>query len=108
MKKRSSIITPPPDMEGQGMIMQGNAAIELSDEEKHKAMLKLIRKGAPSIPAEQKEAMESEDPVVKSTLRMKKSLGERVEMAAKARTIKTSGNNWITEAILEKLKKEGY
>ena len=54
MKKRSSVITPPPDMEGQGMT-QGNAAVELSEDEKHTAMLKLIRKGAPSVPVEQKK-----------------------------------------------------
>jgi hypothetical protein len=107
MKKKSSIITPPPALEGEGTTM-GNVAVDLSEEERHVAMLKLIRKGAPSVPVEQKKAMESEDPVVKSTLRMKKSIGERIEMAAKARSLKTSANNWITEAILDKLKKEGF
>jgi hypothetical protein len=42
------------------------------------------------------------------TLRVRKSLIERVEGASKERPLKTPANTWITEAILEKLKKEGF
>jgi hypothetical protein len=107
MKKRSSVITPPPNMEaGQGG--EGNLAISITDEEKKDALLKLIRRGAPSVPPKEKEDEEEVDPRIKLTLRIKKSVIERLEMASKDRPLKTPANTWITEAILEKLKKESF
>lgn len=105
MKKKSSIITRPPSMEG-GEGMEGN--LSLNEDDKKDALIKLIRKGAPSVPIKEKEVEEGEeDPRVKVTVRIKKSLVERLEMASKERPLKTPVNTWITEAILDKLKKEG-
>lgn len=106
MRKKSSIITPPPSMEG-GQGTEDNLA--LNDEDKKDALIKLIRKGAPSVPIKDKEIEEGEeDPRTKITVRIKKSLVERLEMASKERPLKTPANTWITEAIIEKLKKEGF
>lgn len=104
MKKKSSVITPPPAIEEeQGT--EGNLAI--SEDERRDALLKLIRKGAPSVPP--KETEESAvDERVKLTLRFKKSILERIEAAAADRPLKTPVNTWVSEAILDKLKKEGF
>ena len=104
-KKRSSVITPPPSIEiGQGS--EGNLA--LNTEEKKDELIKLVRKGAPSVPVKEKEiGEEDDDPRAKLSVRVKKSIVERLEAAARARPLKTPVNTWITEAILEKLKKEG-
>ncbi len=83
--------------------------LALNDDEKKDALIKLIRKGAPSVPIKEKEIEEGEeDPRVKLSVRMKKSLVERIEMASRERSLKTPANTWITEAVLEKLKKEGF
>lgn len=106
MKKKSSVITPPPSMDvGQGI--EENLA--LNEEERKDALIKLIRKGAPSVPVKEKEIGEGdEDPRTKVTIRIKTSLVERLEIAAKERPLKTPVNTWITEAILAQLKKEGF
>jgi hypothetical protein len=107
MKKKSSIITRPPNMDGeQGS--EGNLAVVVNKEQNKEALIKLIRKGAPSVPLPEKDEIENEDPRIKLTLRVRKSLIERVEGASKERPLKTPANTWITEAILEKLKKEGF
>lgn len=91
---------------GQGS--EGNLAVTVTEEQNKEALLKLIRKGAPSVPTKEKEDEEDVDPRIKLTLRIKKSVIERLEMASKERPLKTPANTWITEAILEKLKKEGF
>jgi hypothetical protein len=106
MKKKSSVITPPPNMEaGQGS--EGNLAVSITDEEKKDALLKLIRKGAPSVPIQQEEEEHLSDRV-RFSIRMARTLLERLTRAADDRDFKTPANTWITEAILEKLKKEGF
>ena len=91
---------------GQGS--EGNLAVVVNEEQNKEALLKLIRKGAPSVAPQEKDDEEEIDPRVKVTLRIKKSVTERLEMASKERPLKTPANTWITEAILEKLKKEGF
>jgi len=105
MKNKSSVITPPPIMEmGQG----SDGTPVLSENEKKDALIKLIRKGAPSVPVKEKEEGEAdEDPRIKVTIRIKKSIVDRFEAAVRERPLKTPANTWITEAIIEKLKKEG-
>jgi len=93
-------------MEG-GQGAEGNLA--LNDEDKKDALIKLVRKGAPSVPLKEKEDDAAEDdPRTKVTIRIKKSVIERFEMATRERPLKTPVNTWITEAILDKLKKEGF
>ena len=89
--------------QGSGESLEDN----LSGEQKKEALLKLIRKGAPSVPAREKDE-EEEDPRVKLTLRIRKSFIGRLEKASKEKLFKTPVNSWVTEAILEKLKKEGF
>ena len=103
MKKKSSVITPPPNMEAeQGS--EGNLA--LSDDQRKDALLKLIRKGAPSVPREEVSADISTR--ARFSLRIKRDLLERVEQAAKGRAVETPVNTWLIEAIIDKLKKEGF
>jgi len=93
-------------MEG-GQGAEGNLA--LNDEDKKDALIKLVRKGAPSVPLKEKEDdVAEDDPRTKVTIRIKKSIIERFEMATRERPLKTPVNTWITEAILDKLKKEGF
>ena len=79
----------------------------LSAEQKKEGLLKLIRKGAPSVPSRE-TVEEEEDPRVKLTIRIRKSFIERMEKASKEKLLKTSVNTWATEAMLEKLKREGF
>jgi hypothetical protein len=87
---------------------EGNLAVVVNEEQNKEALLKLIRKGAPSVPLPEKDEEEELDPRINLIMRLKKSVSERVKMAAKERPFKTPANTWITEAILEKLKKEGF
>lgn len=100
-KRRQSIITPPPVIP-----VDSQAAPMLSDEDKEEGLLKLIRKGAPSVPKE--EVKSDAEKEVKFTLRFQQSMAERVKRAAAGRPIPTSINRWWLEAGLEKLKKEGF
>jgi predicted HicB family RNase H-like nuclease len=103
MKKKSSVITPPPQMEPE----QGSdGSLALNEQEKKEALLKLIRKGAPSVPVPQ-EAISEENERVRFSIRIPRGLLERVTQAAESRDLKTPVNTWITEAILSQLKKEG-
>ena len=107
MKKKSSIITPPPKIEeGQGS--EGNLA--LSEDQKRDALIKLVRKGAPSVPQESEgEDIPSER--ARFSVRVHRSILERVTIAAKntakKRQTEFPVNSWITEAILAQLKKVG-
>jgi hypothetical protein len=103
MKKRSSIITPPPPMEPEQGTVGGLA---LSDQETKEGLLKLIRKGAPSVP-QKEEATSDENERTRFSLRIAKGLLERVTEAAESRDVRTPVNTWITEAIIAQLKREG-
>ena len=79
---------------------------DLSEDQRKDALLKLIRKGAPSVPPKEKESTASERSRI--TLRLQSKLMERIEKSLDDRIAETPVNTWITEAIVEKLKKEGY
>lgn len=98
-KKQQSTIARLPEQGG------GNAAIDLSDKERDAALLALIKKGGKSA----RPAEDSDHPVERRlSLRIPDDVAERIKEAAKARPIKTSRHTWIVEAILDKLKKEGF
>ena len=101
--KKSSIITPPPVEVGQGS--EGNLA--LSEEQRREQLLKLIRKGAPSVPPKEGDARKR-DERIQVLLRFPSSVVERVKRAASEREVKIPVNTWITEAIISQLKKEGF
>lgn len=87
---------------GQGD--EGNLA--LNDDENKEALLKFIKKGAPSIPPKEREGKESGERM-QYPLRIPIAFFERIKRAALRRDLKTPVNTWITEAILAQLKKEG-
>ena len=90
-------------MEGQGT--EGNLA--LNEEDKKEALIKLVRKGAPSVP--QKEAREGDlNERVRFSMRITQGLLERINRAVNDRDLKIPINTWLTEAILMQLKKEGF
>lgn len=98
-KKKQSTIARLPDQGG------GNIAPNLNDKEKDAALLALIKKGGRSA-----RPLEDEDQVQEKriSLRIPEDVAERIKQAAKARPIKTPSHTWIVEAVLEKLKKEGF
>ncbi|HMV98606.1 MAG TPA: hypothetical protein PKE58_00560 [Acidobacteriota bacterium] len=63
----------------------------------------VINKGG-SAPKQSNE----EQKIVQALLRLKPALLERVEAAAAARPVYTSRHSWMVEALLEKLKREGF
>ena len=103
-KKRSSVITPPPVMEPNATIDGGTSVAEAVRQEQ---LIKLIRKGAPSVPPAERSTDEA-NRRVKVSLRLQKSLVRRYTEAAAQRLPAIPGNSWIIEAIIEKLKKDGY
>jgi predicted HicB family RNase H-like nuclease len=103
MKKKSSVITPPPQIDTEQGIEEG---ISLSEQDKKDALIKLIRKGAPSVPVRE-EAASDENERVRFSVRISRGLLERITGAADNRDVKTPVNTWITEALLAQLKKEG-
>ena len=91
-------------MEG-GEGSEGNLA--LSSSENKEALIKLIRKGAPSVaPAEKADRQRNER--AQFPLRVPITVLERATNAAAGRDVRTPVNTWITEAILAQLKKEGF
>jgi hypothetical protein len=103
MKKKSSVITRPPTTEEEGI----NAEAELTEQGRHEALLKLIRKGAPSVPPKEiKSSFANER--TQFPLRAPSPIFQRVNLAVAARDIPTPINSWIIEAILAQLKREGY
>jgi len=79
----------------------------ISEKEKDVALLALIKKGGRS--ARQEEDLELEKiPEKRLSLRVSEDVVERVKQAAHARPVKTPSHTWIVEAILEKLRKEGF
>jgi hypothetical protein len=104
MKNKSAVTRPPiPTEEAAG---QGTENL-LTDSQRQEQLLRLIRKGAPSVPKPDTFEDDEEAPV-KFTLRYPRSVSERIEEAKKDRPVNTPVNTWIIEAILEKLKKEGF
>ena len=96
MRKKSSVITPLPFRDEKQGCEELPIAETLSEGERKEALLKLIRKGAPSIPAKDSQGVH-----------ITQTLLERVRRAAANRPLKTPVNTWITEAVLLQLKKEG-
>lgn len=104
MKRKSSVITPPPQMdEGQG----GDIVSMLNEDQRKEALIKLVRKGAPSVPPKDQEEREGKKRL-KYTLRITSGLMERINRAASNRDIMTPVNTWVTDAITLALKKEGF
>lgn len=100
-KKKTSTIARLPDVIGEG------SAPKVSDRERDAALLALIKKGGRS--ARPEEDLEEEKiPEKRISLRIPEDIAERVKQAAQARPVKTPSHTWIVEAILEKLKKEGF
>jgi len=83
----------------------GNLSSNFKDKEKDTALLALIKKGGRSA-----RPLDDEDQVQEKriSLRLPEDVAERIKQAAKARAIKTPSHTWIVEAVLEKLKKEGF
>ncbi len=83
----------------------GNLSSNFNDKEKDTALLALIKKGGRSA-----RTLDDEDQVQEKriSLRLPEDVAERIKQAAKARAIKTPSHTWIVEAVLEKLKKEGF
>ena len=83
----------------------GNLSSNFNDKEKDTALLALIKKGGRSA-----RPLDDEDQVQEKriSLRLPEDVAERIKQAAKARAIKTPSHTWIVEAVLEKLKKEGF
>jgi hypothetical protein len=101
MRKQTTITRPPlEETEEESLPI-------LSEPQRQEALLKLIRKGAPSVPQIDKEK-EGSEKQVKYTLRISSNLSERVKRAAEGRPVKTPMNTWIVEAVLERLKKESH
>lgn len=97
-KKQSTIARLPEQSEGK-------VSSNLNDKEKDVALLALIKKGGRSArPLEDEEQI----PEKRISLRIPEDVAERIKQAAKARAIKTPSHTWIVEAVLEKLKKEGF
>lgn len=98
-KKKQSTIAKLPEQGG------GNAAPALNDKERDAALLALIKKGGRSA-----RSVEDEEqiPEKRISLRIPEDVAERIKQAAKSRPIKTPSHTWIVEAVLEKLKKEGF
>jgi hypothetical protein len=103
MKKKSSVITRPPDMDP---LEQGSdRTVDLSEQSNRDAMLKLIRKGAPSVPPKEiKSSFATER--TQFPLRVPVAIFQRVNQAVAGRDIPTPINSWIIEAILAQLKRE--
>lgn len=99
-KKRQSTIAKLPEADG------GNTALALNDKEKDAALLALIKKGGRS--ARLVEEDEEQIPEKRISLRIPEDVAERIKQAARVRAVKTPSHTWIVEAILEKLKKEGF
>lgn len=98
-KKKQSTIARLPEQGG------GNTSSHLNDKERDAALLALIKKGGRSArPTEDEDKI----PEKRISLRIPEDVGERIKQAAKSRPIKTSSHTWIVEAVLEKLKKEGF
>ena len=83
----------------------GSLSSNFNDKEKDTALLALIKKGGRSA-----RPLDDEDQVQEKriSLRLPEDVAERIKQAAKARAIKTPSHTWIVEAVLEKLKKEGF
>jgi len=96
MKKKSSVITPPPEMSGE----QGNAALatQISEEDRKEALLKLIRKGAPSVPPKEGEGRGANERM-QFPFRVQAALFERIKRAAAARDLQTPVNTWIPRPL---------
>jgi predicted DNA binding CopG/RHH family protein len=96
-KKQSTIVRLPEET--------GNIASSFNDKERDTALLALIKKGGRSA-----RPLEDEDQVQEKriSLRIPEDVAERIKQAAKARPIKMPSHTWIVEAVLEKLKKEGF
>jgi hypothetical protein len=91
-------------MEGE----QGNDGnLALNNNDNKEALLKLIRKGAPSVAPEEKPDRQANERV-QYPLRITSGVLERATSAAAGRDVRTPLNTWITEAILVQLKKEGF
>lgn len=103
MKTKSTITRPPPLPE-IGQEIGGNLALS-DDEERQAALLKLIRKGAPSVAPTAKERATKRAVLF---VRLEQQVIDRVKAAAKGHRLHIPANTWVVEAVLEKLAKEGF
>lgn len=104
MRKKSSVITPPPQIE------EKSETTPAFSEGHREALLKLVRKGAPSIPPVdgQDDHNKGDGKQIKFTLRLSRVLAERIKNAAAEQPVNMPINTWVTEAVLERLRKEGF
>ena len=99
-KKKQSTIARLPEQEGR------NPPSNLNDKEKDIALLALIKKGGRSARPLDDEADQIQEKRI--SLRIPENIAERIKYAAKARPVPLPSHTWILEAVLEKLKKEGF
>jgi predicted HicB family RNase H-like nuclease len=99
-KKRPPLIAPRPDIDNAPM----------KDEE----LLAFVKQGGVSAAEQQlekpvrgKAAKKAPKRRIGRTLRIPEAIHARIDVAIEARTLPISDNNWILEAIVEKLEKEG-
>jgi uncharacterized protein (DUF4415 family) len=98
-KKKLSTIARLPDQEGEKLSSSFN------DKERDAALLALIKKGGRSArPVEEDDQIQEK----RISLRIPEDIVERIKQATKVRAIKTPSHTWIVEAVLEKLKREGF
>jgi predicted DNA binding CopG/RHH family protein len=98
-KKKQSTIARLPEK------VEGNSSAKFNDKERDAALLALIKKGGRSA-----RSLDDEDQIQEKriSLRIPEDVAERIKQAAKVRAIKTPNHTWIVEAVLEKLKREGF
>ena len=97
-KKQSTIAKLPEEAEVQ-------TKPKISEKDRDAALLALIKKGGRSA----RPQTTDERPVERRiSLRIPEDLAERIKNAAQAREVKTSAHTWMVEAMLERLKKEGF
>ena len=96
-QRQSTIAKLPPEQQEEQQLQASTNKEEL---------LRLITKGGKS--ARANVEVTRQEKYHRLTLRIKNSSFERVQKACAAREINTPATSWITEAILEKLKKEHF
>jgi hypothetical protein len=97
MKKKQSTIAKLPtafddNKEGRGVVQPNEAEL-----------LAFIKKGGSSA-----RPVPERGKLRKFTFRIKEDLATRIEKAVSAREVQTTNTAWITEAVLEKLKREHF
>jgi len=103
-RKQSTIARLPSETIGQQTEKKEKRVGE-SLENNEAQLLAFIKKGGVSARPVSKQIRQRKR---KFTFRIKEEIAVRIEKAVSAREIQTNNTTWITEAILEKLKREHF